>query len=227
MGNDKAFKDLLKKASGGTESKKKSAGGAEAELDLDGQADEKDEEGSGELVALCTEMVESIEVEAVVGGVLQRVRFREHTNPAQIGAMLRALDQGVKVRDDFPRKSFGNRETKSARVIVINARVTDSGKFVEMVSQNGEDLSVSVPRKKADDFLNLVKALNKVSEKNLTKLEAAFEDKKQATIILGDDEQFGVKYWMTDDGKAFMEDLVAEPPAATEDNNEGKDKSDE
>jgi hypothetical protein len=117
------------------------------------------------------------------------------------------------VRDAFPVRMGGNRETKSARAKMINVRVTDSGKFIDIICQNGEDLSVAVSKKRADGFPQDLAALNKLSEKNLTKITHAYESKGSAVVILGEEEEFGVCYWKTVDGKAFLDSLTAEPPA--------------
>jgi len=178
----------------------------------------QDMPGPVEEVGRCAilELVEGIEVEAVVGGALQRVRWVAGTDPSQVGPMLKFLDPGVKLRDDFPRKGFGNRETKLARVLVVSVRVTDSGKFWDLVAQNGEDLSISVPKKASEDVVPQIQALGKVGEKHLSKLQKAIDEKGTATVILPEAEQFGAKYWTTDDGKAFLDSFEAEPPAAKE-----------
>jgi hypothetical protein len=148
---------------------------------------------------------------------LQRIRFAGGVNPAEVHGMLRSLDPGVKVRDAFPSKfGGGNRETKLARALVINLRITDSGKFIDLICQNGEDLSVSVSKKNSDGFLDQLKALGKLHDKNLGRCEKAFAEKGAAAVILSDEEQFGVQYWKTDDGKAFMEGMVPEAPAVVE-----------
>ena len=168
--------------------------------------------------------VDGIEVEAVVGGALQRVRFVRGMNPAQVLTALKSFDPNVTVRDEFPRKSFGNRETKVARVLVVSLRVTDSGKFWDLVAQNGEDLSIAVSKKMADSVLGDIAALNKLGEKQLAKLQEAVESKGSATVILPEDEQFGAKYWKTDDGKAFLDSFQAEPPAEKTEEKTGEDK---
>jgi hypothetical protein len=165
--------------------------------------------------------IEGVEIEAVVGGALQRIRFAGGINPADVAGMLRTLDANAKVRDAFPMKAaFGNRETKLARALVINLRITDSGKFIDITCQNGEDLSVSVSKKNSDTFLDSLRALGKLHEKNVAKAEKAFAEKGAAVLILKDEEQFGVQYWKTDDGKAFMEGMVAEAPAVVEEGGE-------
>lgn len=162
-------------------------------------------------------MVEGVEIEAVVGGALQRIRFKAGTNPAHVGGLLKALDPAAKLRDAFPMRGGGGpRNTELARVLVITVRVSDSGKFIDLVGQNGDDLKIAVSKNKSDSFLDELKALNKVGDKHITKLEKAFGEKGDATVILPESEQFGAKYWKTDDGKAYLDGLQAEPPAAAD-----------
>lgn len=165
--------------------------------------------------------VTGIEVEAVVGGALQRIMFAAGTNPAQVGAMLRSLDPGAKMRDAFPMKGMGgNRETKTARAVVVNLRASDSGTFWDIVAQNGDDIKCGVSRKNSGEFFEQLRGLGKLSERNLAKLETALAGKKEATVILDASEQFGVKYWLSEDGKAFVDSVVAETPAETTANGE-------
>lgn len=160
--------------------------------------------------------ITGLEVEAVVGGALQRITFQAGTNPAEVAAMLRSLDPGATVRTEFPsRGSFGgNRETKAARVLMIQAEAKGDAKFVKMVgcTTAGEELTVIVGKKKADEWLPAVEALGKLSDKNLEKLRTAMAGGKSATVILPDEEHFGCLYWTTSDGTAFYESLQAQPP---------------
>jgi hypothetical protein len=161
---------------------------------------------------VCGQIV-GIEIEAVVGGALQRIRFGAGTNPGEVKAMLVSIDPGVKVREDFPSKGMGGqRATKQARALVINVRVTDSGKFIDLICQNGEDLSVSVSRKSSDTFLEQLKGLNRLNEVHLGKIESAFSQKGTATVVIKDGEQFGVNYWTSDDGKNYLDSMTAEAP---------------
>jgi hypothetical protein len=162
----------------------------------------------------------SVEIEVVLNGALMRLRF-EDLDPREVVPLLRAMDPGVKFRDAFPMKGGPGRETKKARVLVINARVTDSGKFIDVVAQNGDDISVSVSRKNADGFVDAVKALNRLGGEHLAKLEKAFADKGTVTIILKEPEQFGVAYWVSDDGRPFAESFEANPPALVADAEKG------
>lgn len=160
--------------------------------------------------------IAGIEVEAVIKGALQRITFKDGTNPAAVKDMLLALDEGALVRDAFPvRGGGGNRDTKLARALVLNPEVRESGTFIKItaVSEDGEDLTIAVPKKKAPEWLPALEALGKLTEKNLAKIKAAFDAKKAATVILSEDEQFGIRFWKMDDGGCFMESMQAEPPA--------------
>lgn len=166
------------------------------------------------------ELISNIDVEAVVGGALMRISFGAGTNPADVAQMLRLLDPNAKVRDAIPSKSFGggNRDTKTARCVNILLRITASGKFIDLVCQNGEDVVVGVSKKAAETFVDNLKALNKLHEANIARVQKAFGNPSNTptTIILAADEIFGVKYWTTDDGKAFLEEMTAEAPASQE-----------
>ena len=156
-----------------------------------------------------------VELEAVVCGVLQRIKFGSETDPTQIGPWLKALDPNCKVRDDFPAKGAfgGKRDTLLARTIMIQACKSDHGLFIDLIAQNGDDITVSVPKSKAEGFGESVKALGKLGEKTLAKLDAALSGKGTAIpVMLGLHEQFGVKYWKTDDGKAFLDSVCVEAP---------------
>lgn len=198
MGNS-----LKAKLSGRTETKP-----AEAETPV------TDAENQAETFYL-PDAVEGIEVEAVIGGALMRMQLAAGTNPAQVKGAILALDPNAKVRDDFPMRGRGPKETKLARALVINVDIKDAGKFIDLVCQNGDDMKVSVPKKASDEWLGQLEALGKVGEKNLLKLRHAFDEKKAATVILPEDEQFGVKYFEID-GKGYLEGMQADPPPETE-----------
>jgi hypothetical protein len=160
----------------------------------------------------------SVEIDAVILGVLMKVCFSRGVTPAEAIGALRAIDAAAKFRDDFPSKpAFGKRETKIARALVLNVDVRESGKFVSITATTGsDDLSIVVGKKIVDEWLGKVSALGKLTDRNVEKIRAAYEVKKSATIVLGESEQFGVRYWTTDDGKAFLDEMVAEPPPAAE-----------
>lgn len=163
-------------------------------------------------------LIEGIEVEAVVGGALMRIRLGAGVNPARVKESLLALDPGAQVRDKFWSKN-GGRPTDKATALVVTARVSDKGAFVEIIAQNGTDLQISVPRKKVDGFVADVARLGKLSEVNVEKLAKAFEMRGQAAVVLSDEERFGVLYY-TLDGRHFLEGLEAEAPV--EEKKEGK-----
>lgn len=157
--------------------------------------------------------VERVEVECVIGGALQRVVLR-NVAPHKTLEYLRGLDPGVKVREDFPSKGFGggNRETKMGRILTIQVRATDSGLFWSLVVSGPDgDVTVEVSKKQAGGFLDAVKALNKLDDANVAKLSDAIGAKKQAVVVVA--VEMGVKYWSTDDGKHFVDSVVAEVPA--------------
>jgi hypothetical protein len=161
-------------------------------------------------------LVESVELEAVIGGALMRLKLKGgQLSPVEVLPLLKAVDPNVKVRDDFPSKNFGKRDSKLTRAMVINLDASRNGStFIDIICQNGDDLKVGVSKKHSDGFVKLIGDLGKVSAKNITKLAEAQESKKSATVILTEEEQFGVLYWTTDDGKAFLEGVQAAPPAA-------------
>lgn len=159
----------------------------------------------------------SIDVECVAHGCLMRVGFGAGVSPEEAVAYLRASDPAVQLRKEFPSKgNFGPKETKLARVYSINVRVTDSGKFVELsCSTPDDDFTVIVGRNSVENFLADVRALGKVGERALGKMQKAFDEKSSATARLDDAEQFGVKYWEKD-GKRYSDGFVAAPPALEE-----------
>lgn len=154
-----------------------------------------------------TVSLERVDVEAVVGGVLMRLSFRGVTQPGAIAGWLKAQDAGAKWRDDFPKKFDGKaRETKSALVKVITLRASDSGLFWDLVAVgDGDELSVSVSKKLSGDFADRLRLTEALAPERLVKLTEAIAGKKTATLILTETEGLVVKYWTTDDGKAFVE----------------------
>jgi hypothetical protein len=160
--------------------------------------------------------IAGIEIEVIVGGALMRVTFTEGTNPATVPQLLRELDPGAQFREAFYSRGAGAaRTTLQARALVITVEGRGDMVFVKITATNadGEDLTISVPKKKSTDWLPAVEALGKLSERALGKLKVALETRKAATAILGEAEQFGVAYWKADDGAAYMDSMTAEPPA--------------
>lgn len=146
------------------------------------------------------------ECEVVIGGVLQRIRYRG-INPATVLERLRELDAAVKVRDAFPMK-MGPREVKTAVVMVLQIRGGEN-KQIKMVAQGEKTINVGVMKKSVDGFMGELRALGKLSEEHLAEAEAAFV-KGDAAIVLSGGEKFTVSYWTTDDGGHFMDGMTAE-----------------
>jgi len=171
-----------------------------------------------EISEFFADMIAGIEIEAVVGGALQRIRFNPGTDPTQVKMYLQALDPTAKVRDDFPSRNFGNaKNTKTARAMTIIIKSGNSGTFVDLVCVNGKDLTISVSKKRTETFPADLTALNKLSPSHLEMIQNAWRDKTPVTVSLRESEQFGVAYWTTEDGRGFfMDSLTAEPPAPIE-----------
>lgn len=165
-----------------------------------------------------------IEVEAVVGGVLQKITFESGFNPADILASLKLLDENTKVRDDFPAKSAwgGNRETKTAYVLSIRASNTGAGKFIELaagrvVDGKEEEVLINVGKDDSDKWLENVIALGKLTETQLDKLNHALNDKNgKASLILKDAQCFGAEYYESKNGSAYLSKMTVEHPAKPE-----------
>ncbi|MFP4192938.1 MAG: hypothetical protein ACLFU6_12805 [Candidatus Hydrogenedentota bacterium] len=154
--------------------------------------------------------IERIEVECVVNGCLQRIRFAAGTNPADVGPMIRTLDPGAVLRDSFPTRGGGGRQTKEAKVLVITMRAADAGLFIDLTAETQEDaVSISVPRKQAATFIDTLRSLNALKEKSLEKLQHAVDSKSSATVVLGADEVLTARYWISDDSRCFLDSLVA------------------
>ena len=161
-------------------------------------------------------MLAGVELEAKVDGVIQKLKFEAGYDPAEILEAIREADANAEFRTEFfTRRGGGNKDTKAATALVLSARITDSGKFITITAHNAEendDLSISVSKKKSDEWLGQVDQLGKLSDKNMDKLKAAFDSKKTVTVVLSDDEQFFCKYWKTDDGAAFLDSMAAQAP---------------
>ena len=152
-----------------------------------------------------------IEVEAVIGGCLMRLHITD-MSPAQVLPYLKSIDPGCKVRDDFPAKgggAFGKRETKRARLKAITLKASANGTFIDLVCKGEKSVSVTVSKKNADTFISTLAGIGKVTVENLDELQAAFDAKASATVMLEREEAVDVEYWTTEDGKAFMEAMHA------------------
>ena len=159
-----------------------------------------------------TKTIAGIEIEGIIGGVLQRVKFEPGTNPLDAVALLKEIDANAQFRDAFPSRGMGgNRPTLEARALVISAEVKDAGAFIRLTAQNaeGEDLTIAVSKKKSGEWLPALEALGKLTDKSLAKLKAAFDGKKAATVVLAEPEQFTACYWKSDDGSAYLDSMKA------------------
>lgn len=153
-------------------------------------------------------LVERVEVDVVLGGVLMKITFAAGMDPSGVLPYLRSLDPGCKVRDDFPSKSFGGkRERLRARLLVITLKASDNGLFIDLVCRGESDLSVKVSKKKAGEFRGLLAGTGQVSEAHLETIDGAIASKGTATVVLGGEESVEVEYWTADDGAAFLENL--------------------
>lgn len=159
--------------------------------------------------------IESVELETIIGGALMRVRFKRGTNPVDVKRYLTELDANAKVRDEWPMRPGGRRETKSATALTVTIDAKGDYKRISIVCTGETDVTVEVSKKYVDEFLPKLIALNKLTEANATKASKAFEDKKTATLILGEAERFGVKY-SDFEGKCYLEELTADAPVAKE-----------
>lgn len=157
----------------------------------------------------------SVKVQVVMLGAMVELEY-EACSVAQALAAIREEDPEAEFRTAFPAKGgFGSKETKLARVLVVGVRVSKSGKFIDLTSSaGGDDFKVSVGKNSADSFVADVEALGKLGARAIDKLKKAFEEKSEATVVLGEVEQFGVKYFtLGDSGRRFADSFVAEPPA--------------
>lgn len=151
--------------------------------------------------------VERIEVDAVVGGCLMKITVAGMF-PPDVLPWLKSLDPSVKVRDDFPSKgAFGKRETKRARLKAVTLKASANGTFIDLLCKGEKSVSVTVSKKSADGFIAALAGTGKVYQENIEELQAAFDSKGNATVMLDDDEAVDVEYWVTEDGKAFMESV--------------------
>ncbi len=175
----------------------------------------------GSPFGLETVVVHKVEVEAVVGGALQRITLFG-CPPELVVEYLKWRDPNAKVRDDFPsKKSWGSRETKTASVKTITGRVTGSGKFIDLISDAGDtDIMVSVPKKLSGEFLTLVSSLQRLGDRSLARLTAGLEKEGSFVVSLGEGEGFGVAYWTAEDGKHIADSFVSEGPPAAEEKTE-------
>ncbi len=154
--------------------------------------------------------VSSVEVESVIGNALVRVRFDRGTNPAEVLDLLHLFDPGAQVRAEFPSKSFGPRETKSAPLNQI--AFTKNGATISF-GVDEDDLDTLQIWKNNDDkskcrltaLIGKLKTCATINEKKLAIIEKSEEGKSVALSGLG----LTVKY-SENGGKRYYEDLVVE-----------------
>ena len=149
--------------------------------------------------------VNGVEVETVIGNALVRVRFDRGTNPAEVLDLLHLFDPGAQVRAEFPSKSFGPRETKSAPLSTI----TFSKNGVALMCDLGDDESftLNIWSDKVKAFTDKLRTCPLLTEKHLAKIEKP----KDGDAIKAEKLGLVVKYSQSGE-KRYYEDLVIETP---------------
>jgi len=155
---------------------------------------------------------EGLEVEAVVGGCLQRIKL-VGVSPEKTLEFLKGLDPGVKVRDDFPKMGgkFGARETKSAVAMVMTAKKKGDYKSLDITCQGADGgVTVSVSKKGMDEIVQKLSGLKCLHESaGLDDIAAALTGADgQATCILKEGERFAVQYTTADNGAHYLEGVA-------------------
>jgi hypothetical protein len=162
-------------------------------------------------------MVSGIDLEAILDGVRMALHFGPGTDPMAIKQALHQADPNVQTHSQFWSKGGGAKDTKQATCIQISLRVTTSGPFVDLTSlgTDGEAYAVRVSKKKAETFSADLRAVGRLAELNIAKVEQAIDAKAgvPVLVILTPAEQFGVTFWSTDDGSHFLDAMTPEPPA--------------
>lgn len=154
--------------------------------------------------ATCMACVESIEVEAVIGGVLQRIRV-SGLLPNALGAWLKEQDPNAQVRTEFPSKSFGGkRETKKAQCISLTLKKSEKGLFGDFLCQlqDGECVSVGITKRFDVDSLGVV-----LSQERMAQVKGLAEKGGALPLMLNETERFTVCYWTGDDGAHFVDSV--------------------
>lgn len=149
--------------------------------------------------------VEFIEVtlEVIYEKAYMKIKAKGH--PSDILEELRESDPEMKVKDSFPvygrGKGGGSKNTKEAKVVVVTLKKVNGGKFIELTCESDSgDITVSVSRKKRDDFLAGAKE----------RLGSAYEEKlghDSATVVIKSEEDyFSIKYFDYE-GKPYFDDF--------------------
>ncbi len=166
-----------------------------------------------------TPKLESISLDAVIGGALMQLRFSGNTNPATLKNYLLSLDPHAQVRSEFPSKSFGApRETKTARVLVVTLKKYNGALTIEFLCQTpeGDSITAAPFRNNAEKLTQTVAALPRLTPANKAKIDqilTATTGNPTVPLILQPDEQFGVKHWEKD-GNHIAEEITPDPPTA-------------
>jgi hypothetical protein len=151
--------------------------------------------------------VSEIEVEAVVGGCLMRLRLAG-LGPLEVLAWLKGMDPNAAVRTEIPSKSFGNRETLSAVVKAVQIDIFGSGEVKSrLISVDGEIIAVG--SKQQGEFPGMFRGLSCLSEATLAAFDAAILGKKCRILDIPEGERFTVKFFGGDKG-SWMEKITTD-----------------
>lgn len=161
--------------------------------------------------------LDSISLDAVVGGALMQLRFSGQTPPTAIKPWILSLDPAAKIRDDFPAKNFGqSRDLKTARALVVTLKKYNDNLSLDFLCQTpeGDNLTASPYRNAAAKIVQALAALPNLTPANKAKIEQiqAATGNPTLPLVLTPEEQFGVKYW-TKDGSHIAEEITPEAPA--------------
>jgi hypothetical protein len=141
-------------------------------------------------------------IECVFKGAF--IKIKAEGSPSEVIDSLKESDPDVKFKDSFPvygrGGKGGNRDTKTSKIVSITIKAGNGGaKFIDLACHGDSgDVSVSVGRKKVEDFLTGAK--DRLEEANKEKMDQA-----QATILLMSEEQrVPIKYFDID-GKCYFD----------------------
>jgi hypothetical protein len=139
-------------------------------------------------------------VEAIFQGVY--IKVTAEGRPHDIIEDMRESDPDVKFKDSFPvygRGGGNSRETKEAKVLTISIRSNNGSKYIDLgcLCEDG-DQSISVSKKKVDDFLSGAK-------EKLENSQAAELDNSSALVIIRDESKLiPIKYFEIE-GKRYFD----------------------
>jgi len=155
--------------------------------------------------------ITQIEVDVVCSGVLQRLTLGGLA-PTEVAAFLREIDPQVQFRDSFPVRGGGKRDTKDGVCLFLQGDVKDAGAFWKLVCQSGDEtVTVDVSKRRSGTFVEDVIGLGCLGDGSVERLRKIIETKGAITLPLVAAEQFGVRYWVSDDGsgRAYMDSMEA------------------